>query len=56
MAEAYKRYQKKKITSNYTEQFGGNMDDKFKYNNIFKYKDFEHVILISKKSFLILKL
>lgn len=44
MAEAYKRYQKKKVTSNYTEQFGANMDDKFKYNNILKYKEFEHVI------------
>jgi len=43
MAEAYKRYQKKNIMSNYSEHFGANMDDKFKYNNILKYKDFEHL-------------
>ncbi len=44
MAEAYKRYQKKKVQSNYTEQYGASMDDKYKYNNILKYKDFEHVL------------
>jgi len=43
MAEAYKRYQKKKIVSSYAEQFGSNMDDKYKYNNILKFKDFEHL-------------
>jgi hypothetical protein len=43
LEEAYKRYQKRKIGSTYSEFYGGNMDDKFKYNNILKYKDFENV-------------
>jgi hypothetical protein len=43
MEEAFKRYQQKKSLSSYSEYFGGNMDQKYKYNNILKYKDFEHV-------------
>ena len=43
MDAAYKRYQKKKINSTYAELYGSNVDEKFKYNNIFKYKDFDKV-------------
>lgn len=43
MEEAYKRYQKRKIGSTYSEFFGGNLDDKYKYNNILKYKKFANV-------------
>lgn len=41
--EAFKRYQKKKALSSYNEFFGANVDEKFKYNNVFKYKDFDKV-------------
>ena len=43
LEEAYKRYQKKKIVSSYSEFYGANLDDKYKYNNILKYKDFANV-------------
>jgi hypothetical protein len=46
MEEAYKRYQKRKIVSSYSEFYGGNLDDKYKYNNILKYKDFENVFTL----------
>ena len=46
LEEAYKRYQKNKNMSSYAEFYGGNLDDKYKYNNILKYKDFENVNLI----------
>ncbi len=45
MEEAFKRYQKKKMLSNYQEMYGASLDDKYKYNNILKYKDFDHVSL-----------
>lgn len=41
--EAFKRYQKKKASSSYNEFFGANVDEKFKYNNVFKYKEFDKV-------------
>jgi len=44
LEEAYKRYQKRKNMSSYSEFYGANLDDKYKYNNILKYKDFENVI------------
>jgi len=45
MEEAFKRYQKKKVMSNYQEMYGASVDDnKYKYNNILKYKDFDNVI------------
>jgi hypothetical protein len=47
LEEAYKRYQKRKLVSSYTDFYGGNVDVKFKYDNILKYKDFENVSLIS---------
>lgn len=43
LEEAYKRYQKRKLVSSYTDFYGGNVSDKYKYNNILKYKDFENV-------------
>lgn len=43
LEEAYKRYQKNKNMSSYAEFYGANLDDKYKYNNILKYKDFENV-------------
>jgi len=43
MEEAYKRYQRKKIVSSYAEFYGGNLDEKYKYNNILNFKEFENV-------------
>jgi hypothetical protein len=43
LEEAFKRYQKRKIISSYSEFYGGNLDEKYKYNNILKFKDFENV-------------
>ena len=43
LEEAYKRYQKGKNMSSYAEYYGANLDDKYKYNNILKFKDFENV-------------
>jgi len=43
MEEAFKRYQKKKMLSNYQDMYGASLDDKYKYNNILKYKDFDNV-------------
>ena len=43
LEEAYKRYQRRKVVSSYSEFYGGNLDQKYKYNNILKYKDFENV-------------
>jgi hypothetical protein len=43
MDEAYKRYQQKKTVSSYSEFYGGNLDDRYKYNNILKFKEFENV-------------
>lgn len=48
LEEAYKRYQKRKQISSYADSFGSNMDIKYKYNNILKYKDFENVIKLFK--------
>ena len=41
--EAFKRYQQKKCQSSYSDFYGGAVDQKFKYNNILKYKDFQHL-------------
>jgi hypothetical protein len=41
--EAYKRYQNKKTVSSYSEFYGGNLDEKYKYNNILKFKEFQNV-------------
>lgn len=46
LEEAYKRYQKRKNNSSYSDFYGANVDEKYKYNNIFKYKDFDKVIII----------
>jgi hypothetical protein len=43
LEEAFKRYQKRQLVSSYADFYGGNVSDKFKYNNILKYKDFEKV-------------
>lgn len=40
---AYKRYQKRAQSSSYRDFYGGNVDQKFKYNNILKHKPFEFV-------------
>lgn len=42
---AYQRYFKRKNNTSYNDFYGSNLDQKFKYNNILKYKDFEHVTL-----------
>jgi hypothetical protein len=39
----YKRYQKRKTNTTYNELYGSNVDEKYKYNNIFKYKEFDKV-------------
>ena len=49
LEEAYKRYQKRKIVSSYSEFYGGSQDDKYKYNNILKFKDFENVTIMNKR-------
>jgi len=43
MDAAYKRYQKRKTNTTYNELYGSNVDEKYKYNNIFKYKEFDKV-------------
>lgn len=43
MEQAFKRYQQKKCSSSYNDFYGGAVDQKFKYNNILKYKDFQHL-------------
>ena len=43
LEDAFRRYQQKKMQSSYTDFFGGAVDDKFKYNNIFQYKKFEYL-------------
>ena len=43
LEDAFRRYQQKKMQSSYTDFFGGAVDDKFKYNNIFQYKNFEYL-------------
>ena len=43
LEEAFRRYQQKKMQSSYTDFFGGAVDEKFRYNNIFQYKQFEHL-------------
>ncbi len=43
LEEAFKRHQKKKNVSSYSEFYGGNLDDKYKYNNILKFKEFQNV-------------
>jgi hypothetical protein len=46
LEEAFKRYQKRKLMSSYSAFYGANVDDKYKYNNILKYKEFENVKFI----------
>jgi hypothetical protein len=46
MEAAFERYYKRKNNSSYSDFFGSNIDQKFKYNNILKYKDFDHVNFI----------
>ena len=43
LEEAFKRQQKKKNVSSYSEFYGGNLDDRYKYNNILKFKEFTNV-------------
>jgi hypothetical protein len=43
MEEAYKRYEKRKIQSSYNDFYGGFLNDKYRYNNILKFKDFQNV-------------
>ena len=43
LEEAFRRYQQKKMQSSYTDFFGGAVDEKFRYNNIFQYKEFAHL-------------
>lgn len=43
MENAYKRYQKRALTSTYIDEFCLTVDPKFKYNNILKYKKFDFV-------------
>ena len=43
MDEAFKRYQSKKYQSSYQDFYGGAVDEKFQYNNIFQYKNFQHL-------------
>ena len=50
MDAAYKRYQKKKVNTTYNELYGSNVDEKYKYNNIFKYKTFDKVFYYINKS------
>jgi hypothetical protein len=48
LEEAYKRYQRRKLVSSYSDFYGSTVDDKYKYNNILKYKDFEKVTYFFK--------
>lgn len=41
--EAFKRYHKRKNISSYSDFYGGNVDDKYKYNNILKFKEFTNL-------------
>ena len=43
LEDAFRRYQQKKTQSSYTDFFGGAVDEKFRYNNIFQYKQFDHL-------------
>ena len=43
LEDAFRRYQQKKYQSSYTDFFGGVVDEKFKFNNIFQYKKFQHL-------------
>lgn len=43
LLEALRRYQQRKMQSSYTDFFGGNVDQKFQYNNIFQYKKWQHL-------------
>ena len=43
MDEAFRRYQSKKYQSSYQDFYGGAVDEKFQYNNIFQYKEFQHL-------------
>lgn len=43
MENAYKRYQKRAMSSTYIDDFCHTVDPKFKYNNILKFKKFELV-------------
>lgn len=43
MENAYKRHQKRAFSSTYVDEFCLSVDQKFKYNNILKYKKFEFV-------------
>ena len=43
MDDAFRRYQQKKNQTTYQDFFGGNVDQKFQYNNIFQYKNFQHL-------------
>ena len=43
LEDAFRRYQQKKFQSSYTDFFGGVVDEKFKFNNIFQYKKFQHL-------------
>ena len=44
MDEAFRRYQSKKYQTSYQDFYGGSVAEKFKYNNIFQYKNFQHLI------------
>lgn len=43
MENAYKRYQKRAFSSTYQDEFCLTVDQKFRYNNILKYKKFDLV-------------
>ena len=43
MDEAFKRYQEKKCQTSYADFYGASVDQKFKYNNILRYKEFAHL-------------
>ena len=43
MDEALKRYQARKFQTSYQDFYGGSVDQKFQYNNIFRYKNFQHL-------------
>ena len=43
MDDAFRRYQQKKFQTTYQDFYGGSVDQKFQYNNIFRYKKFPHL-------------
>ena len=43
MEDAFRRYQAKKFQTSYQDFYGGSVDEKFQYNNIFQYKNFQHL-------------